>query len=99
MSVLDLIAECEGTLGRVRDPARPKGPRIIDVDLLLHGRTVMDSRRLTLPHPGIKERRFVLIPLLELAPELSCPGTGIRYWRVLESLPPQGVLYHGSFTD
>lgn len=94
LAVLDLIQECENLFGRKRDPERPKGPRSLDVDLLLHGRSVLDSPRLTLPHPGIEERRFVLIPLLELDPTLTSPKSGVRLWRILESLPAQGVFYH-----
>jgi len=50
-----------------------KGPRTIDIDILLYGRTVMHSDELTIPHPGMAERRFVLEPLTELAPRLRHP--------------------------
>jgi 2-amino-4-hydroxy-6-hydroxymethyldihydropteridine diphosphokinase len=99
VAVMDLIEECEGIFGRMRDPARPKGPRSIDVDLLLHGKSIVDSAKLILPHPDLEQRRFVLIPLLELCPTLASPRTGIPYWRILESLPSQGVLYHLNRAD
>src|SRR4030088_247086 len=57
----------EDALGRTRD-GDPYGPRTIDLDLLLYGDLVSNSPELTLPHPEIRERRFVAVPLLELAP-------------------------------
>ena len=68
----------EDTLGRTRDGPR-FGPRTIDLDLLLHGNEVIDSQALTLPHPRLVVRRFVLEPLFELNSELTLPdGTPIR---------------------
>ena len=52
------------------------GPRVIDLDLLVFGRQVIDSETLTVPHPGIAERNFVLLPLQEIAPDLIIPGLG-----------------------
>jgi 2-amino-4-hydroxy-6-hydroxymethyldihydropteridine diphosphokinase len=52
------------------------GPRRIDLDLLVHGATRIDTDRLRLPHPGIAERAFVLVPLAEIAPDLEVPGIG-----------------------
>ena len=52
------------------------GPRIIDLDLLAHGCERSSDQRLTLPHPGIVERNFVLYPLAEIAPDLDLPGLG-----------------------
>jgi 2-amino-4-hydroxy-6-hydroxymethyldihydropteridine diphosphokinase len=58
-----------------RPDARPKNsPRVLDLDLLLFGDTVLTSDELTLPHPGLARRRFVLTPLAELAPSLVPPG-------------------------
>lgn len=54
----------------------PNGPRTVDIDLLLHDNHVCDSDRLTLPHPGLRERDFMLIPLLELAPGARDPRDG-----------------------
>jgi 2-amino-4-hydroxy-6-hydroxymethyldihydropteridine diphosphokinase len=65
----------EGALGR--EPPRVRwGPRRIDLDLLLFDAERLDSPELTLPHPGIVQRNFVLYPLLEVAPELNLPGRG-----------------------
>jgi 2-amino-4-hydroxy-6-hydroxymethyldihydropteridine diphosphokinase len=61
----------ERSLGRRRDTA--KGPRTIDLDLLLYGNETRDTELLTLPHPRLHHRRFVLMPLAQLAPELLHP--------------------------
>ncbi len=65
------------------------GPRAIDVDLLLLGALEYSSERLTLPHPQVTSRRFVLVPLLELAPDLIVPGHGsaVEALAVLDSQP------------
>jgi 2-amino-4-hydroxy-6-hydroxymethyldihydropteridine diphosphokinase len=55
------------------DPAARYAPRTIDIDLLLFGTAVRDTPRLTLPHPRMRERAFVLVPLHEIAPELAFP--------------------------
>jgi 2-amino-4-hydroxy-6-hydroxymethyldihydropteridine diphosphokinase len=65
--LLDACLGIETAMGRVR--RERWGPRLIDIDLLTHGTTRMTSDRLTLPHPAIAERAFVLVPLLEIAPE------------------------------
>jgi 2-amino-4-hydroxy-6-hydroxymethyldihydropteridine diphosphokinase len=69
------LRSLEIELGRL--PPRVRwGPRRIDLDLLLFGRQRVDSPELTVPHPGIVQRNFVLYPLLEVAPELDVPGAG-----------------------
>ena len=65
------LLEVESSLGRVREI--PKGPRSIDLDLLLYGNETRDTASLTLPHPQLHRRRFVLVPLAELAPSLVHP--------------------------
>jgi 2-amino-4-hydroxy-6-hydroxymethyldihydropteridine diphosphokinase len=69
------LLRIERELGRARDGTR-WGPRTLDLDLLLHGDAVVDEPGLTLPHPRLHERRFVLEPLAELAPDLLVPGRG-----------------------
>lgn len=84
----ELLAACkavEQELGRERGGVR-HGPREIDVDLLLLDDLEYRSERLVLPHPEIAERRFVLVPLLELNSELALPD-GRRLAELLESLP------------
>lgn len=66
----------ETELGRVRDPARRFGPRTIDLDLLVFGDIVCTEEGVSLPHPRMAGRAFVLVPLLEIAPALEVPGIG-----------------------
>jgi 2-amino-4-hydroxy-6-hydroxymethyldihydropteridine diphosphokinase len=73
--LLELLLEVEGRLGRTR--AGPRwGPRAIDLDLLLYGDETVDEPGLTVPHPHLHERVFVLEPLAELAPDAEVPGRG-----------------------
>ena len=78
LSPQELLAELkslEAALGR--EPARERwGPRRIDFDLLVHGRSRLSEDGLEVPHPGIAERAFVLAPLAEIAPDLEVPGMG-----------------------
>ncbi|MDJ0906657.1 MAG: 2-amino-4-hydroxy-6-hydroxymethyldihydropteridine diphosphokinase [Woeseiaceae bacterium] len=59
-----------------RERAERWGPRVIDLDLLVYADEVIDAAGLTVPHPGIAERNFVLLPLQEIAPDLIIPGLG-----------------------
>jgi 2-amino-4-hydroxy-6-hydroxymethyldihydropteridine diphosphokinase len=68
------LLRIERSRGRIR--AERWGPRTIDLDLLVHGDTVSDAQELKLPHPGIAERNFVLLPLQEIAPDLVIHGLG-----------------------
>jgi 2-amino-4-hydroxy-6-hydroxymethyldihydropteridine diphosphokinase len=83
--LLDRLLEIERELGRDRAKEGRWGPRTIDLDLLLYGDEVIDEPGLTLPHPRLAERRFVLEPLHELAPELVLPdGRRIKDLLLLE---------------
>jgi len=73
--------EIETAMGRVKNV--PKGPRIIDIDILLYGNTINKSKTLAIPHPGIKKRRFILEHLIELTPSLKDPETGALYTVIL----------------
>jgi 2-amino-4-hydroxy-6-hydroxymethyldihydropteridine diphosphokinase len=72
--LLDVLLTVERRLGRER--GQRWGPRTIDLDLLLYGNEVIDETGLTIPHPRLHERRFVLEPLAELSPALVVPGRG-----------------------
>jgi len=76
-------------LGRVRTV--PKGPRIIDIDILLYGTAVVRGGKLQIPHPRIPERRFVLVPLHDLAPTLRHPVTRTTVAELLRTAPPAVV--------
>lgn len=84
--LLDAAKAVERELGRKPGGVR-HGPRPIDVDVLLLGEDPHRSERLVLPHPDLTSRRFVLVPLLELDPDLALPdGTALR--DALAALPP-----------
>jgi 2-amino-4-hydroxy-6-hydroxymethyldihydropteridine diphosphokinase len=75
--LLDELFALEARFGRIREPGSVKNaPRTLDLDLLLQGETVQDDPELTLPHPRMHERAFVLAPLAEIAPNLIVPGHG-----------------------
>lgn len=76
--LLEQLRRIEASMGRER--RERWGPRIIDLDLLVFAREQRSGESLTLPHPGIVERNFVLYPLAEIAPDLDVPGLG----RVIE---------------
>ncbi|HTU13620.1 MAG TPA: 2-amino-4-hydroxy-6-hydroxymethyldihydropteridine diphosphokinase [Solirubrobacterales bacterium] len=83
--LLDRLKEIEADLGRRLGVPR-HSPRIIDIDLLLYGDAEYESDRLRLPHREVTSRRFVLVPLLELDPDLSTPDGG-RLDAALAALP------------
>ena len=74
-ALLRELKALEIRLGRAAPVVR-WGPRLIDLDLLVHGHTRVSDETLTLPHPGIAERDFVLVPLAEICPTLDVPGVG-----------------------
>jgi 2-amino-4-hydroxy-6-hydroxymethyldihydropteridine diphosphokinase len=76
LELLGRLLEIERRLGRVRGQGPRFGPRTIDLDLLLVDGVILDEPGLTLPHPRLQERRFVLEPLAELDPALEIPGRG-----------------------
>ena len=73
--LLSALHEIEAAQGRERDDTR-WGPRVLDLDLLVYAGRVVETPGLTIPHPGIGERNFVLLPLKEIAPDLVIPGLG-----------------------
>jgi 2-amino-4-hydroxy-6-hydroxymethyldihydropteridine diphosphokinase len=84
--LLDVCKAIEAEHGRARGGPR-HGPRPIDIDLLLLGEIELNTDRLTLPHPEVTARRFVLLPLLELDPELRLPD-GTELEAALDGLGP-----------
>jgi 2-amino-4-hydroxy-6-hydroxymethyldihydropteridine diphosphokinase len=74
-ALLDALDRLERRHGRTREFAN--APRTLDLDLLLYGDTIVDEPGLTVPHPRMHERAFVMVPLAEIAPEARVPGRGI----------------------
>jgi len=72
--LLDALLAIEGRHARVR--SFPNAPRTLDLDLVLYAQREIDEPGLTLPHPRMHERAFVLVPLAEIAPDLIVPGRG-----------------------
>ncbi len=89
LALLDALLAIELQMGRVR--TRRYGPRVIDLDLLMHGDAVVDSPRLVLPHPRMQERAFVMWPLAEIAPTLSLGAFGTAA-DIAAALPGEGIL-------
>ena len=89
MSLLRLLLDIEHDLGRVR--TRPNAPRTVDLDLLLYESLVMDEPELTLPHPRMHERAFVLIPLAEIADDAVHPGFDRTVAELLADVPTDEV--------
>jgi 2-amino-4-hydroxy-6-hydroxymethyldihydropteridine diphosphokinase len=83
-ALLDRMLQIEASLGRERP--YPGAPRTVDLDLILYDAAVDQSPRLTLPHPRFRERRFVLAPLVEIAPDWRDPITGKSVEELLRAL-------------
>lgn len=77
-ALLRRLLDIELELGRVREPGNRFGPRAIDIDLLLFGNEKSDDPYCTLPHPRMRERAFVLVPLVEIAPNLHIEGVAVK---------------------
>ncbi len=89
-ALLDLLLAVERRYGRDRVSGARNGPRTLDLDLLLLDDLVVNSPRLTLPHSALAERRFVLAPLCEIAPNLRHPILGKSMAELLATLPDEG---------
>ncbi len=86
VALLRALLEMERGMGRDRSGVVAKGPRVLDLDLLLFGDVVMETPELTLPHPAMAERMFVLEPLAEIAPGMVHPGLGVSVGELLGRL-------------
>jgi len=89
LQLLHAIERVERRMGRKR--AIAKGPRIIDIDILLYGESIVEVGDLQIPHPRMAARRFVLEPLAELATDLRHPVTHASVAEMLEAVRDQGL--------
>ena len=86
--LLSGVLAIEQAMGRRR--LQPKGPRVIDIDIVLFGQAVVDTAQLTIPHPAMHQRRFVLEPLAEIAPEVRHPVFKRTMRELRDALPAGG---------
>ncbi|UXR78536.1 MULTISPECIES: 2-amino-4-hydroxy-6-hydroxymethyldihydropteridine diphosphokinase [unclassified Staphylococcus] len=89
--LLDVGLEVEAALHRVRDVRW--GPRTIDIDVLLYGQDVIETERVTVPHPRMTERAFVMIPLNDIAPDVIEPRSGKAIRTLVK--PDETVIRYG----
>ncbi|MDC7225877.1 MAG: 2-amino-4-hydroxy-6-hydroxymethyldihydropteridine diphosphokinase [Spirochaetales bacterium] len=93
------ISKIEAGLGRNRSNEQRRGPRLIDIDILYFGGMIINSGNeadgegnwLRIPHERLKNRRFALVPLIELSPRLTDPQSGVLYSTINEELSGQGI--------
>lgn len=88
--LLSALLEIEQSMGRQR--TQDKGPRTIDIDILLFGDLVVKSAGLTIPHPALHQRRFVLGPLAEIAPDVRHPVLKKTAAQMRDALPPGQIV-------
>jgi 2-amino-4-hydroxy-6-hydroxymethyldihydropteridine diphosphokinase len=88
--LLNLALQIEAEMGRLR--TREKGPRNIDIDIILFGDCVIDESGLTIPHPAMHQRRFVLEPLVEIAPQATHPKLRKTARELLADLPEDQIV-------
>lgn len=98
-ALLALLKRIERELGR--EAGVRNGPRVIDLDILLYGDLVLDSEALTIPHPRMAERPFVLVPLAEIAPDLTPPGWDATVGALAREVRGHGdvLVRKGALTD
>jgi 2-amino-4-hydroxy-6-hydroxymethyldihydropteridine diphosphokinase len=96
LQLLHALLRIERELGRRR--ITPHGPRTIDLDILFYGSSVIRSKELQVPHPQLPERRFVLVPLAQIAPEFRHPGLHKSVTQLLADTPDRSEvrLWHAT---
>lgn len=97
VALLALLKDIEAALGRT--PGKRFGPRPIDLDIVFFGEEIVDLPQLTIPHPRLAERAFVLRPLADIEPTLTDPGSGETVAAMLDSLDDDGGLVPFSLSN
>lgn len=92
LRLLEFLKSLETSMGRV--PTIRYGPRLIDLDILFYGDQVLDSPGLSIPHPRLHERAFVLVPLVDLSPALVHPVLGKSMRTLLANVNTEGIVRH-----
>jgi len=95
--LLERCQQIERNLGRKKNVRF--GPRTLDIDILLYGRQEIRRASLVVPHPRMNERRFVLVPLIELAPDLADPRSGERFADILQRLDEGKKVLRSAITE
>lgn len=90
--LLKAVRDVERALGRKRVEAMRWGPRVMDVDILLYGKDIIEEEGLVIPHPEMHRRRFVLVSLAEIAPNVLHPRSGLPVSGLLERLEDQSEV-------
>lgn len=89
-ALMKSLLDIEAGMGRMRKERW--GPRIIDLDILLFGQEIMKEENIKIPHPRMHERRFVIAPMVDLAPNLVHPSFGKTMAELLQSIPENGQV-------
>jgi len=92
LELFEFIRAIETAAGRVRVKSSAWGPRTLDLDILLFGSQQCDEKEIIIPHPRMRERRFVLAPLADLAPDLTPPGWNCTIQEALLSCIDPGIV-------
>ncbi len=90
--LIERLWAIENEAGRNRKNETPKGPRPLDLDILLYGEEQINTEILTIPHPLMNKRAFVLAPLTEIEENITEPSSGILYRKYLDSIVNQGFI-------
>lgn len=97
VELIKALKEIEAEMGRV--PTIRYGPRLIDLDLLLYDDLVFETEKLSIPHPRMRGRAFVLVPLADLAPEIIHPVYGETVIEMLAEVDPAGIHVYSDDED